>query len=233
MLQLARNALVLLGLIAALLSVIFGVMTLIGRPSFIYLNMLCLAVWALTFVSVKLIENIINHRWLIQVNSGNNVSAIYPLLLGINPSFYHYLTHEEIAGTMIKHKAQKVKPGLPSWLKGSLADASTARLSSHFFSGLRAIIALTWEIPVSQSATTGLIEATRSKASWIWVFTSTFSNSSTWDTRLRSRCRLAKQLLCFRGRFARLPLIHHAIGTGLEPPCDYRYSAPGKDSCGQ
>lgn len=62
MLQLARNALVLLGLIAALLSVIFGVITLMGRPSFIYLNMLCLAVWALTFVSVKLIENIINHR---------------------------------------------------------------------------------------------------------------------------------------------------------------------------
>lgn len=62
MLQLARNALVLLGLIAALLSVIFGAMTLMGRPSFIYLTMLCLAVWALVFVSVKLIEIIINHR---------------------------------------------------------------------------------------------------------------------------------------------------------------------------
>lgn len=81
------------------------------------------------------------------------------------PSFYHYLTHEEIAGTVIKHKAQKVKPGLPSALKGSLADASATRLPFHFVTGLRAITALTWEIPVSQSATTGLIETTESKAS--------------------------------------------------------------------
>lgn len=66
---------------------------------------------------------------------------------------------------MIKHKAQKVKPGLPSALKGSLADASAARLPFHFVAGLRAITALTWEIPIIKSATTGLLETTKSKAS--------------------------------------------------------------------
>ena len=58
MLQLVEYALVGLELIAALLSIIFAVMSLMGHSDMIYLTMLCLGIFAVASVITKGIEHL-------------------------------------------------------------------------------------------------------------------------------------------------------------------------------